>query len=119
VDAHRSNQLTLNRPGPSHRTDQLSHSQLAREIDELERNLRREDPALVKQFRRLDGARRRNEVTVFSLLAVSAVLLAIALAVRSPVAGLGGVGAYLASFVVDRRHQRTLRRTSSDLVESG
>jgi hypothetical protein len=119
VDAHRSNQLTLNGRGPSHRAGRLGHSRLAREIDELEQNLRREDPGLVKQFRELDRARTRNEVTVFSLLAVSAVLLAIALAVRSPVAGLGGVGAYLASFVVDRRHQRTLRRTSSGLVESG
>jgi hypothetical protein len=116
VDAHRPDQLTLNRPRPDHRPGQLSSSELARQLDELEQTLRREDPALVKQFR--DRARTRNDVAVFSLLAAGAVLLAIALAARSPLAWLGGVAAYLASFGVDRRHHRTFRRASSDLGEA-
>ena len=124
MDAHRPDELTPQRHRPSHRTDQtpapvrqrsetINNDELARQIDELEQNLRRDDPALAQQFNKLQRAHTRNDVAVFSLLAAAAVLLAVALATTSRVAGLGGVAAYLASFLVDNRHQRRLRRPST------
>ena len=124
MDAHRADELTPQRHRPSHRTDHapapvhrrsdaITNDQLARQIDDLEENLRRDDPALAQQFNKLQRAHTRNDVTVFSLLAAAAVLLAIALANTSRVAGLSGVAAYLASFLVDNRHQRKLREAST------
>jgi hypothetical protein len=95
------------------RSDTTSNDQLARQIDELEQNLRRDDPALAQQFNKLQRAHTRNEVTVFSLLAAAAVLLAIALAATSPVAGFGGIVAYVAAFGVYDRHLRKLGRPST------
>jgi hypothetical protein len=86
----------------------MNTDQLAQQIDELERALQQEDPSLARRFEKLQRTNTRNDAAVFSLLAISAVLLAIALATPSAVAGLGGVAAYLASFLVDTRHQRRL-----------
>jgi hypothetical protein len=86
----------------------VNTDQLARQIDELERALEQEDPSLAKRFEKLQRTNTRNDIAVFSLLTISAVFLAIALATLSAVAGLGGVAAYLASFLVDTRHQRRL-----------
>ena len=124
MDAHRPDELTPQRQRPGHRTDHapapvrqrsetITDDQLARQIDELEQNLRRDDPALAQQFSKLQRAHRRIEVTVFSLLAAAVVLLAIALATTSPVAGLGGIVAYVAAFGVYDRHLRKLGRPST------
>ena len=124
MDAHRPDELTPQRQRPGHRTDHapapvrqrsetISNDQLARQIDELEQNLRRDDPALAQQFSKLQRAHRRIEVAVFSLLAAAVVLLAIALATTSPVAGLGGIVAYVAAFGVYDRHLRKLGRPST------
>jgi hypothetical protein len=86
----------------------MNDDQLARQIDELERALERDDPSLAKRFDKLQRANTRNDVAVFSLLAISAVLLAVAFTTLSAVTGLGGVAAYLASFLVDTRYQRRL-----------
>jgi hypothetical protein len=86
----------------------MNTDQLGRQIDELERALQQQDPSLVKRFEKLQRTNTRNDIAVFSLLTISAVLLAIAFATLSAVAGLGGVAAYLASFLVDTRHQRKL-----------
>jgi hypothetical protein len=91
----------------------MNNDQLARQIDELERALAHEDPSLAHRFKKLQHANTRNDVAVFSLLAISAVLLAIALTTLSAVAGLGGVTAYLASFLVDTRYQRRLSGPSN------
>lgn len=88
----------------------MKNDQLVREIDEIERTLVQDDPALEKRFRKLQHANTRNDVAVFSLLTISAVLLAVALATLSLAASCVGVGAYIASFLVDNRHERTLRR---------
>jgi hypothetical protein len=124
VDAHRPDELTPHRQRPGHRTDHepaplrqrrhpLTNDQLARQIDELEQNLRRDDPSLAKQFNKLQRAHTRIDTAVFSLLATAAVLLAIALATTSPVAGFGGIVAYVAAFGFYHRHLRALDRPSS------
>lgn len=123
MDAHRPDDLTPQRQRPSHRTnhasapvhqrrDTISNDQLARQIDELEQNLRRDDPALAEKFNKLQRAHTRIDVAVFSLLAAAAVLLAIALATTSPVAGFGGIAAYVAAFGVYDHHLRKLGRPS-------
>lgn len=123
MDAHRPDELTPRRRRPAAQADQIpapvpqrrgtiTDDQLARQIDELEQNLRRQDPALAQRFDKLQRASRRNDVAVFSLLAAAAVLLAAALATTSPVAGLGGIMAYVAAFGVYNRHLRKLDRAS-------
>jgi hypothetical protein len=124
VDAHRPDELTPQRQHPGHRTDQesaplrqrrdpITNDQLARQIDELEQNLRRDDPSLAQQFNKLQRARTRIDIAVFSLLAAAAVLLAVALATTSPVAGFGGIVAYVAAFGVYNQHLRKLDRPSA------
>ena len=55
------------------------------------------------------GRARRNDVAVFSLVASSAVLLAVAFATTSVAAGCGGVAAVVAPFLVDHRHHSDRR----------
>jgi hypothetical protein len=95
------------------RRDTITDDQLARQIDELEENLRRDDPSLAQQFTTLRRARTRVDITVFSLLAAAAVLLAIALATTSPIAGFGGIVAYVAAFGVYNQHLRKIDRPSA------
>jgi hypothetical protein len=90
----------------------MNSNLLTRQLDEIESTLRREDPALARRFKKLQRADTRNDVAVFSLLTISAVLLGAFWATFSAAAGLGGVAAYLASFVVDSHHQRQLARSS-------
>ena len=121
MDAHRPDNLTTQRQLPGQRTDQalrqqrdtIRDAQVTRQIDELEENLRRDDPALAGQFNRWQRAHTRNDVAVFSLLVVAVALLAIALATTSSVAWLGGFAAYVASFGVNQRHLRKLGRPSA------
>ena len=124
MDAHRPDELTPQRQRPGHRTDHapapvrqryetISNDELARQIDELEQHLRRDDPALAQQFSKLQRAHRRIEVAVFSLLAAAVLLLAIALATTSPVAGLCGIVAYVAAFGVYNHDLRKLGRPST------
>jgi hypothetical protein len=91
----------------------FTDEQVALQIDELEHNLRRDDPAQARQFDPRHRALTRNDVAVFALLAAAIVLLAIALATTSAVAWLGGVATYLASFAVHDRHRRKPARPSS------
>jgi hypothetical protein len=92
----------------------MKNDPLARQINQIERAMRQEDPSLAKRFEKLQRTNRRNDIAVFSLLTISAVLLATAFATLSAVAGLGGVAAYLASFLVDNRHQSKLTALSQD-----
>lgn len=81
----------------------MDYKHVNRQIDEIERHLRIEDPAL---SRRVEQRRRREAaqaVAVFTLLASSAVLLATGLATISPVVYCAGVAAFLAAFVADRQ----------------
>ena len=95
------------------RNGTITDDRLGRKVDELEERLRRDDPALAYQFNRLDRAHTRIDVTVFSLLVAAAVLLAIALATTSPVAGFGGIMAYVAAFGVDDHRRRKFGRGST------
>jgi hypothetical protein len=90
--------------------DAMNSDQLTRQFDQIESTLRREDRALARRFKKLQRADTRNDVAVFSLLTVSAVLLGAFWATLSVIAGLGGVAAYLASFLVDTHHRRQLAR---------
>lgn len=118
MDAHRADDLTPQRLLPGPRTDQASRpprdtftdEQVALTIDELEQDLRRDDPARAGQPNRPQRALTRNDVAVLSLLVAAMVLLAVALATTSAAAWLGGVATYLASFAVHDRQRGTLDR---------
>lgn len=86
----------------------MKNELLELEIDEIERTLLRDDPAFAKRLRALDEADNRHDTTVFSLLAASAVLLAVGLATLTPAAWLAGAGAFITSSVLDARHERKL-----------
>ena len=97
----------------------MNNDQLDRQIEELERLLHRDDPSWSKRFRELERGSTRNDVTVFSLLAISALLLGIGVANLSLVAFLTGAAAFVASFVVDHLHERRLHDPSGgDTKES-
>jgi hypothetical protein len=87
--------------------DQLNP--LIDEIDEIERVLLRDDPTFARRLRKLDQPDKRHDTVVFSLLAVSAVLLGVGVATLSPSAWLAGACAYISSSVVDTRHERRLQ----------
>ena len=95
----------------------MNNHQLARQFDELELALVQDDPSLSKRFRNLQQRSTRNDVAVFSLLTLSAVLLAAGLGSLSPFAWGAGVAAYVASFIVDNQHERTLRGPSQDATK--
>jgi hypothetical protein len=80
------------------------------EIDEIERVLLRDDPALARRLRKLDQTDMRHDAVVFSLLAASALLLAVGVATLSPAAWLAGACAYFSSFAVDIGHERKLQQ---------
>jgi hypothetical protein len=80
------------------------------EIDEIERTLLRDDPSFAIRLRKLDQTHKRHDTVVFSLLAATALLLAVGVATLSPVAWLAGACAYFSSFAVDIRHERKLQQ---------
>lgn len=90
----------------------MNIDQLDQQIDEFEQALHREDPSLSKRLRKLERGSTRNDLTVFSLLVISAVLFWIGLANQSPVAFAIGAAAFVASFLVDSLHERTLDEPS-------
>lgn len=118
MDADRPDELTTPTTttagaGARQRTDRAwSSAQVRDELEQLERTLEREDPLLAGRFRRLGRQQRRTDLAVFALLGLSVLLLAAALATNSAVAWLTGATAFLASFVVDTRHHRTLERST-------
>jgi hypothetical protein len=124
--APRQHSLTPRRHDHSHRAgltpppfDPTDDDQLARRINELEQSLQRDDPSLAKELRKLEQRDNRNAVAVFSLLVISAGLLATSFATTSTTALAAWVGAgtaYLASFLVDHRHQRKLRQPSPPMT---
>lgn len=74
-----------------------------RQIDEIERHLRIDDPALVRRVEQRCRRDTARTIAVFALLGMSVVLLAAGLATISPVAYCAGVAAFLAAFVADRQ----------------
>jgi hypothetical protein len=88
---------------------------LRRQIDDVELALRREDPAFVRRFRRLQHSETLRVVTIFVFIAVGAVLMTVGLATASVVATSLGVAAMLAGCLVEIRHRRALRRWSREM----
>jgi hypothetical protein len=94
----------------SGRASATSDETLGQQIDEIERALRREDPALLKRVRRLQRRDTMSALTVFALLAGGAVLVTAGLATTTA-AVLGiGVAAMLTAGVIDHCYRRALRR---------
>jgi hypothetical protein len=103
----------------------MDEDQVSRTIDELERSLRdgeieaigeveralaRDDPAFVRRFHGMCRAETAMVLAVFLLLATGTVLLTVGLATVSWPTWVAGVGAFLASFGVNHRHDRLLER---------
>lgn len=87
----------------------MNVDELDRRIEDIERELLRDDPTLGKQFAKLDPVYRWHDATVFMLLAASAVFLMIGLAAMSIAAWLAGAISVVTAFTVDARHERALR----------
>jgi hypothetical protein len=83
---------------------------LRQQIDEIERALRREDPALLKRLRRLQRHDTMYALTVFAFLAGGAVLVTVGLATTTAAVFGIGVAAMLTAGVLDHRYRRALRR---------
>lgn len=81
----------------------MDSEQVNREIDEIERHLRIDDPAFVRRVAQRHRRDAAQAIAVFALLAFSVVLLVAGLATVSPVAYCAGVAAFLAAFVADRQ----------------
>jgi hypothetical protein len=85
----------------------MDDDQVTQAIEEIEHELRREDPDFVRRIRHL---RRWDDLTVlcvFALLAAGAVFLTVGLAAASWPAAAAGLFALVSSVIVD--HHRTRR----------
>jgi hypothetical protein len=85
----------------------VTNDLLERQIDEIERAVLLDDPAFARHFR-MEAPDTGHETLVFLLLVASALLLAVGLTTLAPVAWFAGSAAFVASSVVDARHQRKL-----------
>ena len=88
----------------------MNNYQRRSEIDDIERALSRADPTLPRRMRALERADTLNVFVVFSLLATGAMLLTAGLATFSLGLWSAGGAALVISVLVDRWHQRRLRR---------
>ena len=91
---------------------------LRRQINDLERALWREDPTLMLQVRRRHRIDPASVMTVFALLAAGSVLVTVGAATSTIAAGAAGVLAMAAACLIDRLHQRALRRPPRDDTNS-
>lgn len=96
----------------SRRIEELERALTHGTIEEVEQGVAHDDPAFTKRFRALHRAEIATVVTVFVLLALGTMLLAVGLATFSWPTWIAGVLSFVASFAVDEHHKRTLRRTS-------
>jgi uncharacterized membrane protein YbhN (UPF0104 family) len=71
------------------------------EIAQLERRLRADDPAFVRQCDRIVRRAAVRCLAVFALLAATAVLFTAGLAFGSPLPWLGGLAAFSLAYLVD------------------
>lgn len=69
----------------------------------------------VRRLQRIDTA---SVLTVFALLATGSVLVTVGAATSTIAAGAAGVLAMAAACLIDRRHQRALRRPPRDDTNS-
>ena len=88
----------------------MNDDPVTRAIDEIERALRRDDPAFLHRVQQLQRREMANVLTVLTLLASGAVLLTVGLATVSwPIWGAGLI-ALVASVLVDEHHKHSLDR---------
>jgi hypothetical protein len=87
----------------------MNDEQVGRQIDDIERALRAEDPAFVHRVRNVQRKDAVNVLVVSVLLAVGAVLLTAGLATRALIPWLAGLVALIAAVLTDDHHKRTLR----------
>jgi hypothetical protein len=88
----------------------MDDDQVTRTLDEIERALRQDDPALLQRVSHLQRQELATFLAVVSLLAAGAVLLTVGLATLSwPVWG-AGLGTLVASVLVDEYHKHSLKR---------
>ena len=79
----------------------MNTEQMDRQFDEIARRLRRDDADLVRRLARLQRRAAARIALVVTLLVAALVLIAAGLALLSPVAWLGGLGAFVAAPCAD------------------
>jgi hypothetical protein len=102
------------RAGRTGRPSASNDDPLRRQIYDVEQALWREDPAFMSQVRRLQRVDTAYVLTIYALLAAGSVLFTVGVATSTIVAGGVGVLAMAAACLIDRRHQRALRRSPRD-----
>jgi hypothetical protein len=105
--------IRATRPGRT-TTSTVEDDPLHRQVNDLERALWRADPTLMLRVRRLQRLDAAVVVTVFALLAAGSVLLTVGAATSTITAGGAGISAMAGACLINRRHQRTLRRPPRD-----
>ena len=88
----------------------MNDDQVSRALDEIERSLCQDDPALERRLRAFRRAEIGTVLTVALLLVSGAVLLTVGLATLSWMAWGAGLIALLTSVLVDEHHKHALRR---------
>jgi hypothetical protein len=88
----------------------MNNDRFTEAIGDIERGLRREDPAFVQRIRHLQRRDDLTAICVFALIAVGAVLLIAGLATLLWPAWAAGLFALASSVVADEHHKRNLRR---------
>lgn len=91
--------------------DELERVLTREAIEEVEHGLAHDDPAFVRRIRRQCRVEMATALSVFVLLATGAVLLTVGLATPSWPTWVAGILAFLASFVANALHERTLQRS--------
>lgn len=86
-------------------------SVLDQSLHHIEVGLVHDDPEFVRRMRRLEGAENVHALTVFALLAASAILLVVGLATQTRWLW-GGHLALIAAFGIDYRHQHRLEQAA-------
>lgn len=74
----------------------------------IERRLAQEDPKLVARVQEVPRGEAASVATIFGLLVLSVLLLAVGIGVQSATAWFAGGAAFLASFAVDHRRRRRI-----------
>lgn len=94
---------------PTDATTESSESFFDGALADIERGMANDDPAFVRRLQRLKRADDANAATIFALLLLSVVLLAVGLATISWLPWIAGALAFITAFAVDDRCRRWTR----------